>query len=181
MHDLTTAPVVAVVPVEVPQPTCGEVADELAGLSCDTDYHRLSMSAVLCCGGGASYCPAPQLCADHAAFDPAAVFEHVCTALLSAEFDESACLAAGCHPLTERGFCSCEVADKEACLAKLPGELSRACADGACVLCEVDGCMRTSAIECRGADGTTGGGSGSCHILCDHMCRGGGRVVWDKL
>jgi len=131
MHELTTA--VAVAPVEMAQRTCGEVADELAGLSCDTEYSRLSMSAALCCGGGASYCPAPTLCADDdpaAVFNPAAVHEYLCYSMLSAEFAAENCSAAGCHPSHHdgQGSCSCpSVTDSEACLDKLPGELSRAC------------------------------------------------------
>ena len=90
-------------------------------------------------------CPAPPLCADPAAFQADAVYEFRCYTMLSPAFDESACWAAGCHfdgGDSGPGSCYCHaVTDAETCLATVPGELSREC-----VLCEVDGCMRTRDI-----------------------------------
>jgi hypothetical protein len=58
----------------------------------------LSSSAGRCCGGGASYCPAPQLCADPAAFDPAAPYAGPdCISLIDAAFTQEMCAAAGCY------------------------------------------------------------------------------------
>jgi len=135
---LTTRPVVAA-PIENRARTCDE--GEWSLKNCATDYGHLSSSAGRCCGGGASYCPAPQLCADPAAFDPAALYEYLCYGYISAEFTDEQCLAAGCYTAYHEGqeYCICGVTDSRACLAKLPGELSRAR-----VLCEVDGCMRAS-------------------------------------
>ena len=138
---LTTRTVVAA-PIENRARTCNEAVGDWSLKNCETDYDHLSSSAGRCCGGGASYCPAPQLCADPAAFDPAALYEYLCYGYISAEFTDEQCLAVGCHAWNSegQGKCSCmQVTDSEACLAKLPGELSRAR-----VLCEVDGCMRAS-------------------------------------
>jgi len=67
-----------------------------------------------------------ELCADPAAFDPAAVYEHLCSAMISADFTDAMCSAAGCYSTEadESGtvYCSCQVTDSDACLAKLPGE-----------------------------------------------------------
>ena len=123
--ELTTRPVVAV-PLENRASTCGEATSAWSSANCETDYGTLSLSAGRCCGGGASYCPAPQLCADPAAFDPAAVYEHLCSAMISADFTNAMCSAAGCsgdEPGT--GHCHCFVTDSDACLAKLPGEPRR--------------------------------------------------------
>ena len=123
--ELTTRPVVAV-PLENRASTCGEATSAWSSANCETDYGTLSRSAGRCCGGGASYCPAPQLCADPAAFDPAAVYEHLCSAMISADFTNAMCSAAGCYSTEadESGtvYCSCQVTDSDACLAKLPGE-----------------------------------------------------------
>jgi len=83
-------------------------------------------------------------CADAASFDPAAPYDYLCIAELSAELTKEQCSIAGCFPVVysaEMGYCSCQVTDSDACLAKLPGELSRAR-----VLCEVDGRIRPSDI-----------------------------------
>ena len=122
---LTTRPVVAA-PIENRARTCNEAVGEWSGRSCDLDYDDLSSSAGRCCGGRASYCPVPQLCADPAAFDPAAVYEHLCSAMISADFTDAMCSAAGCYSSeadeSGTGHCSCQVTDSDACLAKLSGE-----------------------------------------------------------
>ena len=110
--------------------TCAEASDEWSGKSCANEYGEISQSAAKCCGGGASYCPAPKLCADPAAFDPAANHDYSCYAMITASFTEANCSAAGCYNSDGDGgqrYCSCPVTGSDACLAKLPGKLSRAC------------------------------------------------------
>ena len=104
--------------------TCSQMmVDERPGLNCDDDYHRLSQHAARCCGGGPSYCPAPQLCEDPAAFDPSAGFEYVCYQMgLGAHQCPS-----DCYPSVHDGtdYCSCPVSDEASCAALLPGDIPR--------------------------------------------------------
>ena len=92
---LTTCPVLAA-PLPATR-TCGEAAGEWAWASCESGYEYLSRAAARCCGGGEVYCPAPQLCADPAAFDPAAQYAGPeCVSYITATFNQSMCAAAGC-------------------------------------------------------------------------------------
>ena len=167
VRELTARPVVAA-PNQNRAITCAEEAGEFASRSCETDYEHLSLSAARCCGGGASYCPAPQLCADPAAFDPAAPYDFLCYSMLSPAFDDPMCSAAGCHPSHHegQGYCTCQVTDSAACLAKLPGTLSRAC-----VRVVRGRWMHEDEHHRNGGeltDDTPGGGS-SCREPCAYM------------
>jgi len=91
-----TRPVVAA-PVENRARTCSDATGEWFEATCSGEYDTISRSAGRCCGGGASYCPAPQLCADPAAFDPAAPYAGPdCLSYITATFTQSMCAAAGC-------------------------------------------------------------------------------------
>ena len=130
--ELTTRLAVAA-PIGNGYRTCAEASDEWSGKNCSNEYGEISQAAAKCCGGGASYCPAPTLCADPAAFDPAAAYdEYSCYAMITASFTESMCSATGCYSGDHGGqrYCSCQVTGSDACLAKLPGKLSRVCVRG---------------------------------------------------
>jgi hypothetical protein len=101
---------------------------------------QLALLAVL---GTIGLAHATGPCADPVTFqaDASYTYYYRCLSVLSAEFDQSACSALGCSVSDEGGqeHCVCmHVTDAEACLATLPGELSRACA---CAWCEVNACM----------------------------------------
>ena len=105
--------------------TCSDMMlDERPALTCVDDYARLSQLAAKCCGGGPSYCPAPQLCMDPAAFDPSAAVEYLCyqVGLAAAE------CPATCYPFQREGmdYCHCPAsADDASCAELLPGEIAR--------------------------------------------------------
>ena len=119
--------------------SCGSQAgrEEYASYAGNINYGMLSHVASGC-GFPASTvktsAPAPdtaqtRLCADPAAFDPAAGHDYSCYAMITASFTEADCSAAGCYSGDGGGqrYCSCSVTGSDACLAKLPGKISRAC------------------------------------------------------
>ena len=115
-------------PVANGERKCGEASGEWSSSTCSKDYGHISNMAAKCCSDGASYCPPPQLCANAAAFDPGAVIEYTCVGMITADFTKEQCSAAGCYTYEHEGsYCSCQVTDSEACLAKLPGELLGVC------------------------------------------------------
>ena len=107
--------------------TCGEATGEWSSLTCSEHYGFISQHAGKCCSDGASFCPPPQLCAEPAAFNQAAVFDYRCIGPITADFTEQHCSAAGCWSHSMHKYCSCEqVTDSEAaCLAIFAGELLR--------------------------------------------------------
>ena len=86
--ELTPRPAVAA-PVENRERSCGEAVGDVSQANCADTYEEISRTAAKCCGGGASYCPVPKLCADAAAFDPAAAYEYRCYAMITTDFVEA--------------------------------------------------------------------------------------------
>jgi hypothetical protein len=132
--------VVAVAPVAMSQPTCDEVE------SSQLVRTQLRRRAVGCPSSAAKNSARSQAMIfsgdDVPTLPPStALYEYLCYGFISAEFTREKCVSVGCYARYHegQGYCSCAVTDSKACLAKLPGELSRTC-----VLFEVDGCMRAS-------------------------------------
>ena len=97
--------------------TCAEKVGEIHGLECADGYSDLSAAADKCCGGGPSYCPTPQLCANEDAFDPNAQYEYHCHAVVMTQAE------CPCQFSVHEGtsYCSCPAKDKAECDSMLPG------------------------------------------------------------
>ena len=104
---------------------CAEATGEWSWATCESDYEEIARAAGRCCSDGASYCPAPQLCMDPAAFDPSAQYEYHCTQIGLPEGD----CPQGCHfyhhydAYSNYSVCSCSASDYDSCEALLPGAL----------------------------------------------------------
>ena len=116
-------------PTENRWSTCSEATGELSSLNCAEHYNHIQGVAARCCGGGPSYCPAPQVCEDPKAFDPAAGYEYRCYQIGMTEAD---CTDKGCYSSERDGvmYCSCPASDEASCATMLPGEVKGTCLSG---------------------------------------------------
>ena len=116
-------------PTENRWSTCSEATRDLSSKNCMEHYSHIQHVAARCCGGGPSYCPAPQVCEDPMAFDPAAGYEFRCYKI---GMPEAECTDKGCYSSQHDGvmYCSCPASDEASCATMLPGEATGTCLSG---------------------------------------------------
>ena len=115
--------------------TCEQLLQDSppSSLECQSDGQiSLHISvATKCCTDGRSYCPAPQLCAGPAAFNPFAQYNYIC---MQYGMSEAEC-PLGCRFINDpsaASSCNCFAAsDYDSCAALLPGALDVWMRDGA--------------------------------------------------
>jgi len=83
---------------------CSEATGEWSWANCEGNYDTIARSADKCCGGGPSYCPAPQLCEDPATYNGAAEYAGPeCYSYITANFTAEMCTASSCYVYTLSG------------------------------------------------------------------------------